>query len=222
MSLSEILVIYFAIGAPFAAYRFVSFKHGRSIERLIRAAITFIFWIPQLYRLLTARSRDVAIEATDEISKTRIDLEKAYAHSATTTELFELREVLDRYLELSKFRHEDDIVISDRDAAVFMVSGHGNIELAAKIGSRRNRERLKRHHLAAGRDLIESIIKSRDNSALKTKAKRLVLLADDAETMELLDTFACHNKEVCDSQDEQSLTNQTRSTNGGTLISNKV
>ena len=208
MSLSDLLIIYLAFGAPFGVYFFLS--HRRRKNRLfLKSIFISAFWFPFAFRLLHRNiTKGLINKLFDknsfsdadfeiEIEQTKKDLEKVFIKCGLQISLFDFREMVERYIGLTLVSLNDDALPSEREIKIYEISGHSKKKLAAKCLQRRNRKLLSYHQNLARRDFIQfvsSAAKERQSSeSVENLTLKLARLLDDGDAEKsLTHIFAGH------------------------------
>jgi hypothetical protein len=159
MSIADVIVIYLAVGAPFAVYQYFQNRRSRKARRLFLSVFALLFWpavaaglvIRQLTNaysdnhFVSDRHLDVSAEKANEIRK-RLSTELV----GTLPELsvYDLRDVLDRYVGLSIMANETTPATDGPPAFMFSAAGRERYELGVLCLTRRNRRRVLGRHSA--------------------------------------------------------------------------
>lgn len=171
MGLVEIIIIYLALGSPFAIFE--AAVPAGSARRAAAMVFAVVAWPAYAGKLVFSRSDPAAaFLTTDPLLDIREELE-ALLTDGEAQAVFELREVFDRYTGLA--------LALDASAArpyeLLEISGHTSPAAGSRCLDRRNVLRLKRH-LAAAREEFHSLASSlargnRSQPAVKTLLRRL-------------------------------------------------
>ncbi|MEO7509754.1 MAG: hypothetical protein ABIZ95_21085 [Pyrinomonadaceae bacterium] len=181
MKWTEIATIYFALGAPFAAARFLAARVGRSRrQRFVELMLTAIGWPVAGAGWLLRRSRHVTpatvfadaddlAERADTLKRRVLialsemrDLEIA-GHRTTDVDraliAIRLRESVEQYVGLSQVEPVDSNRPAQHEVEFFRVAGRRAADLAtaANCLHRRNTARLERHRSQARADLLHGL-----------------------------------------------------------------
>ena len=202
MPISEILIVYFAFGAPLAVYHFFETRTVSRRRRILGSLATFLFWIPFAvrlsYRHLTNALFDPGFVSAPH-SK-RSDLATAKRQEAVETAMsasgcpltkHDLRVVLDRYVGLSHAvatnRGSSDP--GEKIVNLLKVSGRTS-DLAARCLARRERMRLEKHLEASRESCLRLFDQLAASGQLRSRAVRrgveLALLLNDADAADRL------------------------------------
>ncbi len=187
MIISDFIIIYLSLGAPFAVYQFVQSRKASISGRLIYAAIYFLLWLPLLIRHgIEVFVRSTARYNLDAQKHEKVrEIQQAVANTFRMVEqrisIHEFCEIMDRYVGLS-ILVKQSADTSGKPNELFAISGHPDASLAAACLSRRNRGRLKRHHIDARKDFLNSIGESSfTNRQMPNSAFKLTELLDDPQ-----------------------------------------
>ncbi|HKP69713.1 MAG TPA: hypothetical protein VJV05_10555 [Pyrinomonadaceae bacterium] len=201
MPISEILIVYFAFGAPLAVYRFLETRKVSRQRRILESLATFVFWIPFAvklsYRHLTNASSDTEFVSPrakkyDSVTNKREEaLESAMIASGCRLSRHDLREIIERYVGLSNAAatSSDSAVPGDKIVNFLGVAGRPN-DLGARCLARRERTRLERH-LDASRESFLSLFgnlssNGKDRSRAIRRGVELALLLNDLDAADHL------------------------------------
>ena len=189
MNFSEAIIIYLACGAPFGVYYFVN-QRNRYKSVLIQTIFITVVWIPFAFALLkryfsgilreSGRSKKIASK-DQEILNAKKTLEQAFLRSDIGISVFEIREVMDRYIGLSVSAIDEDKT-DFSNPQFFEAAGNQNAQLALKCFQRRNRKLLYFHQTLAGQDFFNLIAKTFFDTDIKNVSLKLVQLLNDAIT----------------------------------------
>ena len=156
MPISEILIVYFAFGAPLAVYRFLETRRVSRQRRILMSLATFVFWIPFAVRLSFRHFSNASYESNFVSTRTKKSesvtskreeaLEQAMIASGCPLPRHDLREVLKRYVGLSNAleRHGNSAAPGEKIVNFLGAAGRPT-ELGARCLARRERTRLERH-----------------------------------------------------------------------------
>ncbi|HEV7700045.1 MAG TPA: hypothetical protein VGO43_07435, partial [Pyrinomonadaceae bacterium] len=142
MLLLELLVIYLACGAPVAVFRLTE-QGSRSSHTMPRVAYALFLW--PLALLAMRRAGTAVSRRIDRLDELRTDLEQSLFSSRGSKDLFEFREVYDRYTGLVRTSNADISV----STAVLDIARHPSRSLASACLKRRQSQMLIRHRDAA-------------------------------------------------------------------------
>ena len=219
MKISDLLIIYFSIGAP-VAVRVYFQKCGATARpnptKARRAALlTFIFWLPAVVRFFREKEltrkifrseiktkKSAIFGRAENLRALEKRIEKIAVQSLVEISIFELRETLTRYVGLTIAAQKSAHAGGDWSAHTefFRVAGHDAPEFAAKCFSRRNRERIFFHQKRAQTDFLNfcknvfSAATHPDAAEFFSTASQLVkILTDEAASSALEKMFAEQN-----------------------------
>jgi len=167
--LRDFFIIYLACGAPAGVYFFLQNRTKINFPSLcLKSFLTAIVWIPYAFKFLhefvTKRfPRNEVFEKSflgdtfeEKLRQIQENLLIAATEDNRATNIFELREVLGRYVGLTRLcqtaRPGDNPTAREKE--IFRVTGHKNTNLAAKCLRRRNLSTLEAHQNKARRDLL--------------------------------------------------------------------
>lgn len=195
MRLSEIITIYLAIGAPFGVYVYVQAEKPRNIIEVWLKTFGAMFIYPLfLFNsvrgfFLVADSRQTFASESDleaqKLETLQRDLTgKVFGNNTKELNLFDFREILERYIGLS-LAWRDSVpgtTIAAQELEIFRLSGRtdDDLKLAAGILQRRNFLRLQSHQIQARRDFLTIFANYREKSAIRI-ALEIAKVLNDAE-----------------------------------------
>ena len=200
MTISDILIIYFSFGAPFAVYEFIQERQPLTFRVVFNTALRFLFWLPLLAlfsftKILKSAECDDFAEIHDSDAEVDKDIRNAQSAVADRFRLtpqhisiHEFREILERYAGLSLLVKHQTSGTAKSDTGIFAVAGHKNTQLASVCLERRNRARLIRHHIGARGDFLKVIKECSylDDKMLPPAIRLTELLEDLPATEQLL------------------------------------
>lgn len=166
MKISDLLIIYFSIGAPAAAQFYLQNRAQPDRIKLWRETVfTFLFWIPAAFRFFSVkgffRSRvffngsnkiSPSGERAENLRRLQKEFEKILTASDCRCSVFEFRETLERYVGLTL---ASQAATGEGDEEFFLAAKNKNSALAARCFERRNRQRLLSHQTAARGDFLQ-------------------------------------------------------------------
>ena len=165
MNIADLVIIYLAFGAPFAVYKYLQNRDADRRQRILGSLLTFFLWIPAAvqmgYRYLSnaysgnafvSQRNSDAVDARLAVLRESIKSELILAGCNLT--VHDIREILERYAGLSECDRDTWHLESDAFSHLFEAAGQTKHKLAAVCLARRNRRRLRRHHIQAGRDFV--------------------------------------------------------------------
>ena len=197
MRISDAIIIYLAIGSPFAVHHFLKAGRDHTSSDILRAIPAFLFWpayvIWVTFRVkLTKDDRIVNSSENNSLDATldkKVDavtsaLETFFRDSFPETTLLEYRDILDRYIGLTRALRSDR---SDRPGPFSkIVPGTAeNAELNSICINRRNRKGLEAHRNRARVDFLGLVSEVADidgsHSAFVNLALELSRIISDTE-----------------------------------------
>lgn len=175
MNLSDFLIIYLTVGAPFAVSYFLQNQKKRIGARLLLKTFSaFIFWLPFGFRLLLetefikefSLGKRIFSKNGDpgNVDETEIELfsfqkrfEEVFQKSGSQISIYEFREVFERYVGLTVAANCQRSEASEPEKEFFRIADIGNVETGAICANRRNLKRLKFHQIQARRDFVQIV-----------------------------------------------------------------
>jgi len=176
MRVSDLLVIYFSLGAPVAVYFYLQTRASSNRKKIRRETVfTFLFWIPQALRVISKtrvfqnrvsskRANEIfpPAEREENLQLLQKRLENVLPEGNCGLTVFEFRETIERYAGLTlAARIENGAAGKD----FFVAAQNKNIELAAECFNRRNRRRLLFHQTSARRDFLQILARMSETVA---------------------------------------------------------
>ncbi|MBC7901159.1 MAG: hypothetical protein H7070_14030 [Saprospiraceae bacterium] len=169
MTISEILIVYLSLGAPFAVYQFLQDRKISADLVIIRSVLQFLLWLPiaihaGLSALISVTSTYIfangnRLDAKEEERIRHIQemIADSFRKGEQNIPVREFCGILDRYIGLSILVRDGRSIISGVPNELLAISGHKNTDLAAICLNRRNRSRLGRHQIDARTDFLDCI-----------------------------------------------------------------
>ena len=196
MSLTDLIICYLSLAAPFGVFRYLYGSRGLGRRRLIRSvwhgALWPIFLSAALVELIATgeplRKPDDS-DVTDAyrhvgVNDLQRELELLTLSSSTGLSLFEIREVLERYVALTQTVRQSDSPDPGLNKDLFTVGGSSASELASICLSRKNLSRLTAHQSKARNSVIDLVGKCapayRRDQAFRTAQTLFSELGDES------------------------------------------
>ena len=204
MNLTDLFIIYFAGGAPFAVYYFLQNRHGKKTVSLrLKNLLVLLFWLPFAVFLLLKNRRFPEFDFLRAAFNKNADGEKIYSfqkqiesvllESGSDVSIFDFREIFERYAGLTIAAQNNANGESEKE--IFRTAENENVELGAICLHRRNRNKLVRHQTEARRDFLQFVEQLSDSISdtelLQYSAiESAKILKDDAAQKSLEKMFA--------------------------------
>ncbi|MEP7074328.1 MAG: hypothetical protein ABI878_00845 [Acidobacteriota bacterium] len=213
MRISEAVIIYLAVGAPFAVNNFLRAGKNSISKGILPALLAFSFWpiyaISLTQRVkMTNEDRNVnSLESN--ILDARLDkkvgavtsaMEMFLNDSLPAMSLLEFREVLERYTGLT-FAVSSETSGCPSSLSMLIPADSENHDLNVICLNRRNRKRLEAHRNRARNDFLALVSKV---AAIDGKHSAFADLAFELARI-IADTEACGEIETIRRQSEQSV-----------------
>lgn len=194
MTISDFMIIYLSVGAPFAVFVFLQKSDIDLVPRSAHAAIALLAW-PFLASVFVYRrffqGSETAGQALDrKIRSIRNQIEETIRRDGATISIHEWREAFERYIGLSLAIAEAEDHSNVHE--LFEVAGNKNGKLGTVCLNRRNHSRLIFHHTDARNDFLDALIRAGQGRESLTLAMELVTLLDDADALSDLTTMRGH------------------------------
>jgi len=223
MTVTDILIIYLAFGAPIAVYKYLQYRDARFVRRCLIAVGTFLFWIPAAVRIGylyisnayfgTAFVSPVDSDSSEMlISDLRENVRSELVRMGAGVGMHDARETVDRYVGLAGAVRSGVALGGAAHQNLFEAAGRKDSGIGIHCMKIRNRRRLERHHNQSRKEFLKLFTdapdSSKHNSAMKT-ALKLARQLDDSETFEQLRELMIDKAEVWNTESKQ----QTQSAN---------
>ncbi|MEO6333354.1 MAG: hypothetical protein ABIO91_00080 [Pyrinomonadaceae bacterium] len=216
MTITDLLIIYLAFGAPIAVYKYLQNRAVGIRRRIALSMFTFFFWVPTivklgyLYLANAYFSDDFVSHRVSDATDRRIrDLRERITADLVRLErgssLHDTRETVNRYTGLANAVREATSNKEGRNE-LFEAAGRQNYALSHFVMIRRNMRRLRRHHVQARRDFLNLLDQvSRRFASIDLIATGLDLAwgLEDREAVEQLNALKVKRGEVWTSAQHQ-------------------
>lgn len=166
MKFYEALIIYLALGAPFAVYQYFQTRKLNPLHQSVQIALSLLFWFPlavfrAIRRAFQGRDRLAFASSgnSDSRGETRIraiedEIKRELLSTGSKNTAREFCEIFERYTGLSEALVAADLHPTRREREIFIFTNHANADLAAICINRRNHRRLELHRDNALTDLL--------------------------------------------------------------------
>ena len=194
MNVYDFLIIYFACGAPVGVYYFLQNRHKTERQKLLlKTFLVFAVWMPFVWKHFRDRFNNnfdgglfSDAKLAEKIQVARARLEKSLAETNPNLSIYEIREIFDRYVNLT---HSSQIDDADHQYAseaeeLFKIAGHRNAKLAAICLERRNRKELIFHQTLARLDFLDLLA---GKEKLSATAIEFVSLLNDTQAKDAIE-----------------------------------
>lgn len=194
MNLADLLIIYFACGAPFVVYQFTAHHKARNAKAILKIIWHICLW--PVYAVLLLNARLFAKDGRDEtvhdrhIKYLRSEIEQLAFANGSAASIFDFREIFNRYVGLSEAANTVSTNVTDDFFEIAMVE---NKPLASACVARRNREKLAFHQTSARNDFVDLISDlTIDHSELLQLAIHLAAQVNDQVAVDDLNALSYH------------------------------
>lgn len=223
MTVTEFLIVYLSIGAPFGVYFFLNHR-TYSFAFLIKAIAAALFWCFYAGILIVRRSDKFTKTQSasdsngdskvEQATRTLLALYSEIPASGKNIPFFDFRETVERYIGLTSALN-DAAQSSFYENEVFKIGGRANqdLSLANVCLQRKNLRRLKLHQQQARIDFIKffenlagNIFAANSDKKLLTAAVILTDLIADEEGKTILNRI----KTKIEKQNPQNASSSTR------------
>ena len=181
MRLIDLLIIYLALGAPFAVSLFLRDRALTIGKRTLTFLSGLLAWpvmvIAILYRLTSPKK--IGSERSADLLRLRYELEQVCLNYCSTANAFTLRDALEKYIGISTAAAQES---SDTVAEIFSQSEHPQPAMATRCLTRVNRRKLKFHQESARSELITAVFQP--GIVGETKTRMFSLLSRLASAVE--------------------------------------
>lgn len=206
MNLIDFLVVYLAVGAPFAVSYFLrNRRHEKSFAFWLKIFAVFVFWLPfAIFNLFNSKNffrvfkpdfvkNFLADDSSRELSQIQKQIENILIKSDLPVSAFDYREIVERYVGLTTACEDNST--GNFESEIFDIAKNGNAKLGSICLQRRNRIKLVRHQIGARLDflrIVRQIFESNsDTKLLEESSFELVkILKDDTAHKELEKMFS--------------------------------
>lgn len=191
MNFTDIIIIYLALGSPFGVYHYLQ---NRSV---LKAFIVALLWIPFSLRLLQSKiTKSLITNEFDvkfnSVSDVKRNLEQILHKDNSQLSIFEIREVLERYIGLTISENQKTDEIGENETEIFRIAETENVKLGGICLHRRNQSKLFYHQTLAQKDFLK-LISDAENLNLQSKiydsAIQLTKILDDSETQKNIENL---------------------------------
>jgi hypothetical protein len=184
MNFSDIIIVYLTLGSPFGVYYYLQ---NRSV---LMAFVVALLWIPfsikllqsKITKALTINEFDVKFNSVSDVKK---NLEQLLHENDTQLSIFEIREVLERYIGLTISANQKTDEIGNNETEIFRIADFANVKLGGICLHRKNQSKLLYHQTLAKKDFLK-LISNLENQSLQNRAfdsaKNLAKFLDDSDT----------------------------------------
>ncbi len=191
MNYLDLLIIYLACGSPFGVYYYFNNRQYRSNTLIKSLTVTFV-WIPYSLKLLHTKITDKLNNIDDSDATVRLfvlqkNFENVLPSNESEISLFEFREIIERYKELTLISLENNGTPAKHEKEIYRIYDKQNVELSAICLNRRNHNRLLIHQIQARKDFLKTI-----KTLLKTKFERKKLGNQSLEFVRILNDEAAY------------------------------
>lgn len=191
MSLTDLVIIYFACGAPFGVHQLMRKDRSGRVD-WVKVAASFVMW-PASAIVLTVNGADEPAKRSDlhrdnYVDQIRRQIESLAFGDGETSELFEFREVYCRFSGLWEVQKPN--LATQITGELANVSDHPNQALGSLCLARRNGERLAFHRVRASGEFVDLIDKLAVTGSNRSEIVGLAIeladfLGDDATATDL-------------------------------------
>jgi hypothetical protein len=163
MKLADLLIIYFACGAPFAVQRFLSGSSDTVFRQIASVFATLVLWpifaFGSIWAWISTGRKSVSPISAQwtekELGRLQGEFEAIIAERCGSVSIFEFREVFARYSGLAAAvadKYEGPAV-----ADVFEIAGSTSPQIASLCLDRRNRSRTLLHAERARHEFLDTV-----------------------------------------------------------------
>ncbi len=157
MNVSDLLIIYFAAGAPFGVYRITMLSGTPDAKALLNVALHICLW--PVYTVLFLRDRLLSKDADNGsaniIDSIRTQIEQIAFADSSAAAIFDFREIFNRYAGLSEAANAESP--TDLLGEFFELGSSENKTIASACIARRNREKLAFLQTKARNEFVDMI-----------------------------------------------------------------
>lgn len=176
MKLTDLLIIYFACGAPFGVYQVTTAQNAVDIKTALQIALRIIGWpvfaILILIEWFSDGSNVADVNVHCRIDEIRLEIEGLVFENDAVSSIFDFREILNRYVGLSQAATAG--ISSNAANELLDLSGSEHKDLAAACLARKNQRRLSFQHSLVRNEFVDMISEFAEGGE---KRVRIVALA---------------------------------------------
>lgn len=204
MTVSELLIIYLAVGAPFGVITLFKTKPGPIPVSLFWATAALCIWPALAFKKLLAAGRhniftnefddpsSFDAEIADKVREILLDSGKGRNT--------QFRSALERYAALASASLNSAALDLAQANEILTVGGHKNQEVGALCIARRNKKRLRAHQERAAADLSDEVEACLNNNIITcrtaTQVGELCKMLNDGATEALIKNLILTNRPV--------------------------
>lgn len=158
MLVSEAIIVYLAVGAPFGVYHVTTHPGDTVISSVANGTLNVVAWPVYIGLFVYAHFRHG--KASVSVDSLKMALERATSEILATNKGREFRDLLSRYIALS-----EAVELPIGTAAIEGLADVGFIRhsiAASRVAARANRKRLIAHRAAACTELVAMVRSIRD------------------------------------------------------------
>jgi hypothetical protein len=159
MKLLDLLVIYFAIGAPFGVYQITAVRSSLTAHATLGIILRICFWpVFAAQTLIEWFSKDQHSSESNldrQIDRIRAEIESLVFGNDSISSIFDFREVLYRYAGLSEAANTG--VLPDAANEIFEFGNNGDKDVASACLARKNQRKLSFHQSLARNEFVDMI-----------------------------------------------------------------
>ena len=176
MKLTDLLIIYFACGAPFGVYQITTSQDPLDTKAVLQIALRIICW-PVFTTLILIEwfspgSNFADVSGHRRIDDIRLEIEGHVFANDPVSSIFDFRETLHRYVGLSQAVTER--VSSNPANELFDLSGSEHKDLASACLARKNQRKLSFQHSLVRNEFVDMIS---EFAEVDEKCTRVIALA---------------------------------------------
>ncbi len=156
MKLFDLLIIYFACGAPFGVYQVTTFTRALTVRVAFGSLLRVCLWPVFSTVILTHWFFNSPESTLDRhIDSIRTQIEGLVFATESMSSIFDFREILYRYTGLSEASNATETTSATNE--LFDLSNNEDKELATICLARKNRRRLFFHYSQARAEFVDMI-----------------------------------------------------------------
>lgn len=161
MNYLDLIIIYLSCGSPLGVYYFFNNRqHDKTVW--LKSVLITCLWIPYaltlLHKKVTKKLKNNTFYENDVyLSKLQKGFEDFLPENSLQLSLFELREILERYSELTLITFESNGIPAKHEKEIFLINGDLQNEIPSICLNRRNHKRLIFHQTQARIDFLKTL-----------------------------------------------------------------
>ena len=188
----DLLIIYFACGAPFGVYQITSIRRPLTARAVVRTSLRICLWpvfaVLALNEWFSNNQYSAASGLDRRIDSIRVEIESLVLDNDSIASIFDFREILHRYAGLSEAANVN--VVQNSASELFELTNTTNEEIASACLARRNQRKLSFQQSLVRNEFVDMIsefaVADRYRRKIIELAIELADSLDDSKTADAL------------------------------------